>query len=102
MPTKLTSQDIEDLVAEAKKNKSKKNKSDGNFTSKTSITPFVGKSRDKIVLSPGFKLKHKKTGLTYTVTDVDFRGGDIIMNAVSGNNLPIEISSAEFKAYERL
>jgi len=97
MPKNLTSQDIEALINEAKKRKQ-----DGNFTSKTGITPFVGKSRDKIVLAPGFKLKHRTTGLTYTVEDVDFRNGDVVMNAVSGDNLPLEIPSAEFKFYERL
>lgn len=97
MPKNLTSQDIEALVEKAKKRKN-----DGNFTSKTGITPFVGKSRDKIVLAPGFKLKHRKTGLTYTVMDVDFRDGDVIMNAVSGDNLPLSIPSSEFKLYERL
>jgi hypothetical protein len=99
MPKKITSQDIEDLINEAKR---KKDREKGNFTSKSDITPFVGKLKDKIVLAAGLKLKHKKTGLTYTVTDVDFQNGDIIMNAVSGNNLLLAIPSAQFKSYERL
>ena len=101
MPGTYTAKDIQSLVEKAKKNKDDKKKQ-GNFTSDTEIAPFIGKKRDKVVITPGFKLRHKKTGLAYTVQSVDFSNGDVTMNAVNGEGLEITISSKEFKQYERL
>jgi len=101
MPDTYTAKDITRLVEKAQR-KSKDADKEGNFTSETNIAPFVGSKKDKVVITAGFKLRHKKTGLTYTVQSVDFNNKDVMMNAVSGDGLNITIPSKEFKQYERL
>ncbi len=101
MPDTYTEQDIRHLVEKSKRKKKEPEKQ-GNFTSDADIAPFVGKKNDKVVITAGFKLKHKKTGLVYTVQSVDFNNKDVMMNAVSGDGLNITIPSKEFKQYERL
>jgi len=104
MIEKYTSRDIDALVEEAKKKvkNSKKKTQKGNFTSDSAITPFVGRGNDKVVITAGFKIKHKASGLSYTVQDVDFQNGDVIMHAVSGDGLALSIPTSEFQQYERL
>ena len=99
MAKKYTSQDIKVLVEEAKKTKDRK---EGNFSTATDITPFVGKNTDKPIITPGLKLKHRKSGLTYTVQNVDFIDNDVVMTAQSGDGNEVSIPSKEFKFYERL
>ena len=104
MAVEYSAKDILDLVEKARASSSPKSKSkEGNFTSDTEITPFVGKSKDPVI-SAGFKLKHGKTGLTYTVNSVSFddRTGDVSLLAVSGDGQKIVIPSSEFKLYQRL
>jgi len=95
-----TSKDIKALVEKA--SKPKKASKEGNFIKAADITPFVGKNKDKVVITAGFKLTHKKTRLTYTVQSVTFDNGDVVMHALSGDGLEIAIPSKEFKQYERL
>ena len=106
MAETYTDKDILRLVEKAKKHADKKkdepDTQDGNFSSDTTITPFVGKKNKKPVITRGFKLKHRKTGLSYTVTGVDFVNGDVVLFAQSGDGKTIDISSKEFKFYERL
>jgi hypothetical protein len=97
MATKYTSRDIEVMLEKAKAEKQK-----SNFSDDTTITPFVGKRNKKTILTAGFKIKHRKTGLVYTVENVDQLGDDVVISAVSGDGLGIEIPSREFKLYERL
>jgi hypothetical protein len=65
------------------------------------VTAGKGKNQ-KILISPGFKIMHKKSGLTYTVKDVLTSKGKIILVAVSGDGNAIEIHHGEFKQYEGL
>ena len=51
---------------------------------------------------PGFKLKHRETGLSYTVKDISEAGRDIVVTAESGNGKVIYITSKNFKLYERM
>jgi len=105
MAKKYTSQDIKALVEEAKKKAKKKDdKGDkqGNFSTTSDITPFVGKNTDKPVITPGLKLKHRQSGLTYTVQNVDFVDNDVVMTAQSGDGNEVVIPSKKFKFYERL
>lgn len=60
-----------------------------------------GKSQ-KTLISPGFKIVHLKSGLTYTVDSVTPVKGDVIIKAHSGDGVPLEISSKEFKEYKGL
>jgi len=95
-----TAKDIKALVEKA--SKPKKSSKEGNFIKDADITPFVGKNKDKVVITAGFKLAHKKTRLAYTVQSVSFDNGDVVMHALSGDGLEIAIPSKEFKQYERL
>ena len=100
MPVTYTAADILKLVEEA--DKSKKPKKDGNYIKAGDITPYVGKQKDKLIITAGFKITHKKTRLAYTVQSVSFENGDVVMHATSGDGLEIVIPSKEFKQYERL
>lgn len=97
MSTKYTSKDIEAMLEKAKADKET-----GNFSDDTTITPFVGKRNKKTILTTGFKIRHRKTGLAYTVEKVEQLGNDVVISAVSGDGLGIEIPSKEFKLYERM
>lgn len=97
MPVTYTAEDILKLVEEADKSKKV-----GNFIKAGDITPYVGKKKDKLVITAGFKITHKKTRLAYTVQSVSFENGDVVMHATSGDGLEIVIPSKEFKHYERL
>ena len=105
MAVKYTESDIRRLVENAKLNMSQDDDSgdkNGNFTTDTTVTPFVGKKGDKLSMAPGFKLKHRDTGLTYTVDEVSVAGQDVMLRASSGDGKIIEIPSNEFKKYSRL
>jgi hypothetical protein len=63
----------------------------------------VGKGKNQqVVIAPGFKLEHIKSGLTYTVKDVRIEKGKPILTATAGDGNPIEIHSSDFKQYRGL
>ena len=101
MPATYTDKDILRLVEKAKRDKAQEPQ-DGNFIDDTTVTPYVGKKSKKPVITIGFKLKHRKTGLTYTVSGVDFVNGGVTLFASSGDGKVIDIPTKEFKFYERL
>lgn len=65
------------------------------------VTAGKGK-KQKIVISPGFKIMHLKSGLTYTVDQVLARNKQPIIIAHSGDGEPIEIHPKDFKQYKGL
>jgi len=83
-------------------NASQEERKEGNFTTASEISPFIGKQKDKPVITAGFKIKHKESGLVYTVQSVAFDNSDIVIQAISGDGHEIKINSKEFKSYERL
>lgn len=102
MSSVYTEKDILKIADAAKKRKKSSQKSkEGNFTSDTELVPFVGSQRDKVAITPGFKIKHRKSGLAYTVQSVDMIGNDIVLTAASGDGKELLIPSKEFKSYER-
>jgi hypothetical protein len=102
MSSAYTEKDILKIADAAKKRKKSSQKSkEGNFTSATELVPFVGSQRDKVAITPGFKIKHRKSGLAYTVQSVDMIGNDIVLTAASGDGEELLIPSKEFKSYER-
>lgn len=102
MSSVYTEKDILKIADAAKKRKKSNQKSkEGNFTTASEIVPFVGNQRDKVAITPGFKIKHSKSGLTYTVQSVDMMGNDIVLTAASGDGKELLIPSKEFKSYER-
>ena len=96
-----TDKDIRRLIEAAKQKNDEPERHD-NFSDDTTVTPYVGKKSKKPVITIGFKLKHRKTGLTYTVTGVDFVNGGVTLFASSGDGKVIDIPTKEFKFYERL
>lgn len=63
----------------------------------------VGKGKNqKILIKPGFKIIHKKSGLTYTVDDVKIRKGKVVIIAHSGDGNEIVLTHKDFKHYEGL
>ena len=58
--------------------------------------------KQKILIAAGFKIIHKKSGLTYTVDSVKIEKGKPVIVAHSGDGEPIEIHAANFKHYEGL
>ena len=62
----------------------------------------MGRKKNIVGIVPGFKLKHRETGLSYTVKDISEAGRDIVVTAESGNGKVIYITSKNFKLYERM
>jgi hypothetical protein len=62
----------------------------------------VTSKKGKNLISPGFKIVHLKSGLTYTVDSVSIVDNKPVIKAHSGDGIPIEISSKEFKEYKGL
>ena len=65
------------------------------------LKPFAGDGDDKrIVIKNGLKIKHKPTGLVYTVIDLLFNdSGPVILCQRPGKKLAI--TKNKFKDYER-
>lgn len=62
----------------------------------------AGKAK-KIIISPGFKIMHTESGLTYTVEDVKAeKSGKAVIFARSGDGKRVEITQKEFKKYQGL
>lgn len=103
MATKYTAKDIIRIIKEAKASADNDDgEKQGNFTSDTTVDPFVGKKRNIIGIVPGFKLKHRETGLAYTVKEISESGNDVVVTAESGSGQVIYITSKNFKLYERM
>lgn len=101
MATKYTAKDIIRIIKEAKADADDDGEKQGNFTSDTAIDPFVGRKKNIIGIVPGFKIKHRETGLNYTVKDISEAGNDIVVTANSGTGEDVYITSKNFKSYER-
>lgn len=81
---KITAEDIELMVQE-------------------NLKVLAGKGKKKkIIISPGFKIEHVSSGLTYTVRDVSVVKGKPIISATSGDGVEIAINPNEFKQYKGL
>lgn len=62
----------------------------------------AGKKK-KIIISPGFKIMHTESGLTYTVEDVVAdKKGSAKIRAISGDGKSIDILQKDFKKYQGL
>jgi len=63
---------------------------------------FVGKGDDKrLIVRPGLKIKHKETGIDYTVVYVDVSDRSNPKVICNRPGMTIEIQKKEFKDYER-
>jgi len=103
MATRYTAHDIQRLVKEAQSRDDDDDaEKQGNFTSDTDVTPFVGRKKNILGITPGFKLKHRNTGLIYTVRQIDLSEKDVIMSIESGDGASLNVTSKDFKNYERL
>ena len=102
MATRYTANDILRLIREAKKRSDDDGEKKGNFTSNSEVSPFVGRKKNVLGITPGFKLKHKATGLIYTVRQVDLSEKDVIMSIESGDGESLNVTSRDFRNYERL
>ena len=65
------------------------------------VTAGKGKEK-KIVIAAGFKIKHLKSGLIYTVDQIVVRNKKPVIIAHSGDGENIEIMSGDFKQYKGL
>jgi hypothetical protein len=64
---------------------------------------LAGKGKNKkIIISPGFKIQHIKSGFKYTVQDILIQKGKPVIVAVGGRGAVINIHPNEFKQYEGL
>ena len=80
--------DVLDIVREMKSLSMKESKS---------LEPEIGPDgREKIVIGPGLKIRHKSSGLVYTVSRVE---GNICFAQRPGKE--ISISFKDLKGYER-
>ena len=67
------------------------------------LSVVAGKGKkQKILIAAGFKIIHKKSGLTYTVDSVKVENGKPVIVAHSGDGEAIEIHANNFKHYEGL
>ena len=96
MATRLTSDDILNLIDRERQNLDK-NISEG-------IPVFAGKGDNKVpLISNGFKIKHKKSGLTYTCLRVSKKRNDIIILVRDdGDGSCFSIPSKNFSKYARV
>lgn len=65
------------------------------------VTAGKGKEK-KVVISAGFKIKHLKSGLIYTIDQVVVRNKKPVIIAHSGDGENIEIMPGDFKEYKGL
>ena len=56
----------------------------------------------KEMISPGFKISHKKTGLNYTVKGVEETAGGPVLITIKPNGEEFRIKKSDLKKYERL
>ena len=64
------------------------------------LKAVVGKGKDKkVVLAPGLKIKHNKSGFVYTLRSIIFDGQSPSIEAESGDGETIVINQSELKNY---
>lgn len=65
------------------------------------VTAGKGKKK-KIIIAPGFKIMHLKSGLTYTVDTVKIIKGKPVIIAHGGDGTELELHPNHFKDYKGL
>lgn len=65
------------------------------------VTAGKGKKK-KIIIASGFKIKHLKSGLIYTIDQLIVRKKKPVIIAHSGDGESIEIEPSDFKEYKGL
>ena len=67
------------------------------------IKTHTGKGkRKKPLMSPGFKIVHKETGLNYTVSGLEETATGLVLVTVKPTGEEFRIKKADLKQYERL
>jgi len=67
------------------------------------IKMYAGKGkRKKLLVSPGFKIVHKETGLNYTVSGVEESDDGPVLVTVKPSGEEFRIRKSDLKQYERL
>ena len=67
------------------------------------IKMYSGKGRNKkLLVSPGFKIAHKETGLSYTISGVEETQDGIVLVTVKPSGEEFKIRKSNLKQYERL
>jgi len=67
------------------------------------IKMYSGKGKNKkLLVSPGFKIAHKETGLSYTVSGVEETPEGIVLVTVKPSGEEFKIRKSNLKQYERL
>ena len=67
------------------------------------IKMYSGKGNDrKPLVSPGFKIVHKKTGLNYTVKGLKKHDGEVALLVVKPSGEELTIKREDLKNYDRL
>ncbi len=67
------------------------------------IKMYSGKGkRKKLLMSPGFKIVHKETGLNYTVSGVEESPEGPVLVTVKPSGEEFKIRKSDLKQYERL
>ena len=67
------------------------------------IKMYSGKGkRKKLLVSPGFKIVHKETGLNYTVSGVEELDDGPVLVTVKPSGEEFRIKRSDLKQYERL
>jgi hypothetical protein len=85
--------DILEIIAEADKS---------SVQNSRELSPTVGSGdKKKVIIGSGLKIKHKPTGLVYTVLNIlnDIKG--ISVHCVSGSGRHLVVTPKHFKFYER-
>lgn len=85
---KITASDIQEMLMQ-------------NIEENLRVTVGKGKNK-KIVISSGFKIKHLKSGLVYTVDQILVKHKNPVIVAHSGDGESIEIQPKDFKQYKGL
>jgi len=66
------------------------------------IDLFVGPAKDRrLIVKPGLKIRHKKSGVTYTVQAIDLSDPPNPVLICNRPGFVIEITKQHFKDYER-
>ena len=67
------------------------------------VKMYSGKGkRKKLLVSPGFKIVHKETGLNYTVSSVEESDEGPVLVTIKPSGEEFRIKKSDLKQYERL
>tara|TARA_Y100000592_G_C5412124_1_gene288647 strand:- start:278 stop:622 length:345 start_codon:yes stop_codon:yes gene_type:complete len=67
------------------------------------IKMYAGKGqRKKLLMSPGFKIVHKETGLNYTVSGIESTDSGPVLVTLKPTGEEFRIKKSDLKHYERL